>query len=503
MGSLEAESRSKADSVCIIGAGPSGVAAAKYLAAERAFSRITVFEQRSRVGGIWNYVPYDEIPPEDAAVPQTNPRPGLNKPVWRHSNASDVVGQDTKEQAAFLTPLYDRLETNIPRSLMGFSDLNWPENTPLFPKHDNVLAYLEHHAEDVRHLISFNTQVLDVHEKDDGRWLVKTQEVSKDEQKVTQEHDFDAVIVANGHYDVPYIPAVSGIEAWTSTYPGVISHSKLYRKPEHYSGKKVIVVGNSASGIDIGAQIATVSRHPLLMSQKSESYLQVGASSPDKQEKPEIIEYILKDRSVRFADGTVESNIDSILYCTGYFYSFPFFNNLDPPLITTGERVENTYLHTFYRSNPSLAFTVLNQKVIPFPFAEAQAAVIARVFSGRLTLPSPGEMEDWEVQTTEEMGNGRTFHVLKFPKDAEFINMLHDWAVSVDGQVETNEPKKMGKTPPRWGEKEFWTRERFPSIKKAFQNFGEQRHQKRGLEDVGYSFEQWKKEKADTDKRLL
>ncbi|KAK6400163.1 monooxygenase [Oleoguttula sp. CCFEE 5521] len=38
-----------------------------------------------------------------------------------------------------LTPLYDRLETNIPRDLMGFSDLEWPDDTQLFPNHETVL----------------------------------------------------------------------------------------------------------------------------------------------------------------------------------------------------------------------------------------------------------------------------------------------------------------------------------------------------------------------------
>ena len=80
--------------------------------------------------------------------------------------------------------------------------------------------------------------------------------------------------------------------------------------------------------------------------------------------------------------------------------------------------------------------------------------------------------------------------------------MLHDWAVSVDEQAETNEAKKIGKTPPHWSEKEYWTRERFPSIKKAFQDFGDERHQKTSLEDVGYSFEQWKRHKAQEDKKM-
>jgi cation diffusion facilitator CzcD-associated flavoprotein CzcO len=45
----------KARSIAIVGAGPSGVIAAKYLKAEKAFDKIVLFEQRSKSGGIWNY----------------------------------------------------------------------------------------------------------------------------------------------------------------------------------------------------------------------------------------------------------------------------------------------------------------------------------------------------------------------------------------------------------------------------------------------------------------
>lgn len=378
---------------------------------------------------------------------------------------------------------------------MGFSDLDWPEGTQLFPKHEDVIEYLKRYGEDVRHLIEFQTQVLDVRQLDDGRWSVRTQQVERNGQQNAEERVFDAVVIANGHYIVPYIPSVTGIEAWNKVFPGVITHSKFYRRPENYAGKKVVVVGNSASGVDIGAQIAKVCRS-LIQSQKSESYLG-SVSSPNRQEKPEIFEYIEQDRSIRFADGTVESGIDAILYCTGYFYSYPFLDSLDPPIITTGERVENTYQHIFYQSNPSLAFLVLNQKVIPFPLAEVQSAVIARVFSGRLSLPDQQTMKSWEDSLVAETGNGKAFHVFKFPKDADYINMLHDWAVSADG-----EGKSVGKTPPYWNEKQYWTRERFPAIKKAFQECGEERHSKRTLEDVGYSFDEWKAEKAKEQKLL-
>ena len=441
----------------------------------------------------------------------------------------------------FLSPIYDNLETNIPRGLMGFSDFDWPNECQLFPRHETVLEYLEHYAEDIMNLIDFGTQVLDVMLNEKGQWSVKTQEFSHEAGHDSQDWIFDAVIVASGHFSVPYIPHVDGIEAWNRKHPESIMHSKFYRHPKTFVDKQIIVVGNSASGVDIASQVATTCQLPLIQSQKSESFLQPD-QSPTKEEKPEIIEFIPEGRKVRFADGSVKADVDAVLYCTGYFYSFPFLESLDPPLTTTGEYVENLYQHIFYRPQPTLSFVALNQKIIPFPVAEAQSAVIARVLAGRLQLPDEPEMEKWQQATLQETGGGRNFHVLKFPKDADYINMLHDWAVSADQgpgahhelrgrrlSSSTSDSKRhdstkaRSKEPPYWQEKEYWTRERFPAIKKvrfdlpfavctdmadrpfpqAFQSYGENRRFKRTLEDVGFDFAKWKQERIEEARTLL
>jgi cation diffusion facilitator CzcD-associated flavoprotein CzcO len=456
--------------------------------AEKRFSEIRIFEQRAKVGGLWNYSPASDNAPDRDRIPQTNPRADLEQPTWGIEREDGVEDYKENEFPIYMSPVYDNLESNIPRELMGFSDLDWPKNCQLFPRHETVLEYLEHYARDVMDHIDFQTQVLDVKPKKDGKWRVTTQQhSSKQLSTAPNESIFDAVLIASGHFSVLFVPQVTGIEAWDRTYPGSILHSKFYRKPDSYVDKRVIVVGNSASGIDIASQIATKCKPPLIQSRKSESFLQPD-QSPTRVEKPEIVEYIPEGRKVRFADGSIEPDVDAILYCTGYFYSFPFLESLDPPVISSGEYVENLYQHIFYRPQPTLSFVALNQKIIPFPVAEAQSAVVARVWSGRLKLPSYNEMEGWERSTLQETGGGRNFHVLKFPKDADYINMLHDWAISVDqsagkhhelhkrrlssstadhthGQMGSG--RTHGKQPPYWGEKEYWTRERFPSIKKV------------------------------------
>ena len=534
MGSIGEHQRLNVKSICIIGAGPSGLVAAKYFLAEHAFSHITIYEQRPRLGGLWNY---SASPDEDGkrfSVPQTEDDATLENASILTGTNGELNSEKTKAKAAFMSPVYDRLETNIPRELMGFSDLDWPEDCQLFPEHERVLDYIEEHAEDVKHLVQFETKVLDVSRTADEKWLVKTKKL---ESATVEERTFDAVLVANGHFNVPYVPNIKGMREWNAQHPGSIVHSMYYRKPEDYTGRKVVVVGNSASGVDIAAQIVTTCQKPLLQSQKSISQFTSG-STADITQKPEIIEYIPDNQTLRFADGTVEKDVDAVVYCTGYFYSYPFLHSLEPPITTTGEHVENTFQHIFYRPHPTLAFAVLNQKVIPFPIAEAQAAVVARVWSGRLDLPGEAEMLEWERKTLKETGGGRNFHLLKFPKDADYVNMLHDWAMSSRGEScasikslhelhrrrmsresrDSATPEKIsashacklneeqrttGKEPPYWGEKEYWMRERFPAIKKAFNDFGEDRHGKRTLEDVGFCFEEWKGERVEEGRRLL
>ncbi|KAF2827082.1 FAD/NAD(P)-binding domain-containing protein [Ophiobolus disseminans] len=496
----------RAKSIAVVGAGPSGVVAAKYLRAEKAFDRIVLFEQRSRSGGIWNYTG-DQRDEDLFTVPQTNPRGKNQDPKWVDpNNPGDSHALESGRNAglSFLSPMYEKLETNIPRGLMGIQDLDWPQDSQLFPTHDTVLKYIDDYGKDVQDMVQCETQVVNAeptNDAPDSTWTVRTRNL-----RTNKEHDdiFDAVIVANGHFIVPYIPHIPSIREWNTQYPGAISHSKYYRRPEEYSGMKVIVVGNSASGADISNQIAPYCQEPLLWSSRSTSMFAAshGAAGPERREVPPIARFTPSNRGVEFEDGTTESDIDAIVFATGYFYSLPFLENVKPALITDGSHVNNTYQHLFFAPQPTLSFLALNQRVIPFPFAEAQASVLARVYSGRLTLPSYTEMQKWEQDAIAESGDGRNFHLLKFPKDGNYINAMSQRAMSASTK-DGLENEGNGKLPPVWGEWEFWCRENFPAIRKAFTGLGEKRKEVRSLEELGFSFEEWKREKEREEGKLI
>lgn len=497
--------------VAVIGAGPSGLAAAKYarskypsggqaanqvlryLLAEKSFDQIDVFEQRSSVGGAWNYSPNSSKIEKSVPIPHTNPHEPVEPPTW-------IAGVDGASEAVFVSPLYDRLETNIPKDLMRFAEKPFPADAQLFPKHRTVKQYLEDYAEDIRSLIQFETQVVRVTLKDPmlSTWSLTASNLHTD-AGVTR--TYDAVVVASGHFNVPYLPEIPGIEAWDAAYPGTISHSKLYDSTGPFREKKVVVVGNSASGLDIGSQVNEVSKGKVIVSQKSESYL-ASSTSGDKLIQLEIVEFLTPGphcRSIRFSNGQVEEFVDAIIFCTGYFYSYPFLESLQPPVVTHGWRTMNVYQQLFYIDHPTLAFPVLSQRVIPFPVAENQAAAFSRVWSGRLRLPSKAAMQEWERSETAQKGDGKEFHLLPFPMDANYLNYLYEWVALAEPR-DGLDNHGHGKHGTYWGEREKWMRARFPDIRKAFVERGDQRSRITKLAEVGFSFEAWKQEQEQEQK---
>ena len=462
----------------------------RYLLAENVFETIDIFEQRESVGGVWNLSSAEwstKIP-----IPQIDPRYGsTGDPLLDDPKTGHVYQLVGKNKLEFESPLYDYLETNIPKQLMAYSDQPFHDDLPLFPGHEAVLEYLEVYADEIRHLIHFHTQVVRVKLVETHRsdlWEVTTENLDTGQSLTST---YDAVVVANGHYTIPCVPDIFGVHTWNEINPGIITHSKAYRRPEDFTDKKVIVIGNSASGTDIATQIARYCRHPLLLSSRtSNEFFPTRDPSSQVEEVPEIIEFLspeTAERAVKFQDGRVECAIDAVIFATGYFYHFPFLE-LASSVITDGFRTHDVYQHIFHIEHPSLAFPVLNLKIIPFPLAENQAAVIARVWAGRLSLPEKQEMRAWEGRRLAERGEGRAFHVLKFPEDAEVLNGLFEWAKAARG-VKGMQNDGAGKLGVHWDARSVWMRARLRAIKKAFAEKQDEKFVARRAEELGFDYE--------------
>lgn len=72
---------------------------------------------------------------------------------------------------------------------------------------------------------------------------------------------FDAVMICNGHYNDPIVPKLKGQE----NFKGRIEHSRNYRSPEQFQGKRVLIIGAGPSGLDLTLQISAVAEYVSLI----------------------------------------------------------------------------------------------------------------------------------------------------------------------------------------------------------------------------------------------
>ncbi|KAK8100974.1 hypothetical protein PG999_011348 [Apiospora kogelbergensis] len=506
-------------SVAIIGAGPCGLACAKYLLAQKSFKAVTIFERSADVGGVWNY---STAPPTgwstdiggSAALGE-----GKGKGDGKTCPETEVQ-KDENGKPLFPSPMYDQLHTNIPASLMQFSDLplTTPDDRRVFPSRQRVQAYLQDYAAEVRGLVRFSTAVLDVRPDDAStrtpRWHVRSRDLLAPDSDAGEKSEiFDAVVVASGHYNEPHIPSAAGLAEFVAAHPGVVRHSKQYRTPEPHRGHRVLVVGNSASGLDIAGQIHPVCEPPLYLSVQSPTPAEVKQQARESgfvfEEVSTIQEFLVAERGVRLRDGTVIADLDTVMFCTGYLFAFPFLQCFmqdggnsqgaslaharGQPLVTDGRKVHGLYKHMIDMRYPTLAFAGLPIKVIPFPVAESQGAVLARLWDNEMGLPPLADMEQWERDETasrikKKSNQAETedeiapYHVFPPGGDGAYINALHDLVMQSPSAATSDK----GKEPPRWGDEEFWMRGIYAEARMAFVKSGKKAA---SLEELGFTYQ--------------
>ena len=146
--------------------------------------------------------------------------------------------------------LYPSLTLNTTRFYSHMPGRPFPWRYGIFPTarqyHDYVTDFVAQH----RLSIQLNTTVQRVSPQQDG-WLV---EASDGAWLVP------AVISATGIYGNPQLPNIAGLH----DFEGECYHSHDFSTPQQVAGKRVLVVGNGPSGIDIAVASGDVAAHTSL-----------------------------------------------------------------------------------------------------------------------------------------------------------------------------------------------------------------------------------------------
>ncbi|KAL2820562.1 hypothetical protein BDW59DRAFT_174477 [Aspergillus cavernicola] len=428
-------------SVAVIGTGPSGLSTVKALSDENAFSRIRVFERRDRVGGLWHYDP----------VPDIFPTPGVSEKRTEIPSPLPAFTAPVAEDTTARTGIHDALDSNVGAQIMSFTHTAFPEkNSAISVRQlgrENptrpfrvVTAYLEDLFRPYLDHVSFNTTVERV-EKVNGKWTLTLRQSGHFHRNNPTEYwwqeEFDAVVVASGHYSVPLIPEIPGLGSTFQTNPGVFEHSKSFRSANDYVDKRVVVVGGNISSADLIADLHAVVRGSLFLSLRgSNEVLKNVFSLPGVEVKPTIAQVETTNGlrtagekgvvKVTFSDGSTVEDVDKIIFATGYKLSYPF---LVPDPVTPSNRASGFYQHIFKIGDPSLALVGQVRGALSFRVYEYQAVAVARYFANHnaKALPTPQEQDSWEVERLKYKGGSALFHEIK-PDFREYFEYLRELA---------------------------------------------------------------------------
>ena len=422
-------SRPPLPKVCLIGAGSSGIAAAKGLH-ERGIP-FDCFEKSDRVGGNW---------------------------VFGNKNGMSAAYRD--------------LFINTSRPRMEYSDFPMPESYPDFPHHTQIAAYFDDYVNHFgfREKITFETGVERAEREPDGSWSVTLQG--------GETRGYDALLVANGHHwnqrwPEPAFPG-------SDSFQGVQMHAHGYIDNTSFTGKNVVVLGMGNSAMDIAVESSYVAENTYLAARQgvwivpkyvfgkpvdqirndprvpfairqriTQQIIRSYAGPPERYGLPKpnhrfgeahptvsgrILDRIqhgtvtpkpniasLEGRSVRFEDGT-EVAADIVVYCTGYKITFPFF---DEQLISAPENRIELFRRVFHPEIPNVMFIGLLQPLgAIMPLAEAQGAWAGEYLTGDYALPEQADVRA-DIRADQEAMRRRYVASKRHTIQVDYDDYLH------------------------------------------------------------------------------
>lgn len=136
--------------------------------------------------------------------------------------------------------LYPSLTLNTSRYFSHMPEKPFPRHYPIFPSARQYHDYLMEYVREQNFNIHLGISVSRV-SREGKLWRVETSEGT---------FLYKAVIPATGIWDSPIIPDIEGLDG----FQGEVIHARDYRDPEQIKNKRVLVVGNGPTGIDVSVE---------------------------------------------------------------------------------------------------------------------------------------------------------------------------------------------------------------------------------------------------------
>lgn len=197
---------------CIVGAGPSGLIAARALL--RRGVEVDIIDRNPTIGGLW------EITHADSAV-------------------------------------YESCNFISDKAHSGFIGFPMPDHYPDYPRWDQIRDYVRAFADayGLAGRVESGVEVVSAAPlSPSGRegWRVA---LSTGEERL-----YRGVVWACGQQHTPYAPEIPGAE----TFTGELLHSSQYKSNQIFAGRRVMVIGAGNSGVDIVSDAAAVATRATL-----------------------------------------------------------------------------------------------------------------------------------------------------------------------------------------------------------------------------------------------
>tara|TARA_B100001540_G_scaffold169512_1_gene149802 strand:- start:3739 stop:4881 length:1143 start_codon:yes stop_codon:yes gene_type:complete len=347
--------------------------------------------------------------------------------------------------------MYRYLWSNGPKECLEFADYSFDEHfgkpIPSFPPREVLRDYILGRVEKsgVKKYVKFNTSVENV-EVDGAGFTLKARD--KKNNKLENNY-FDKVIVANGHFSVPFVPEYKGMDS----FPGRIMHSHDFRDAEEFRGKNVVILGSSYSAEDVSLQCYKYGAKTVTIGYRNNP---MGFNWPDGMKEVHYLDKIEGNNAI-FKDGTIQQ-MDVLILCSGYLHHFPFLeedlklnthNRLYPP---------NLYKGVLWENNHNLFYLGMQDQFHTFNMFDAQAWFVRDVIMNKINLPSKDiiskDINDWikkeeALEDPYQMIDFQTDYCVDLVKDTDYPKIdfelikkhFYDWEHDKEANILTYRDK--------------------------------------------------------------